>query len=118
MNQCERDHLAKMVTRIALLIMVMTILINASGCSWIESDAGKARYTYTVTLADGTEHMIDLKNAKDIGLISAKVTRLDDGTVEVELIEQGVNASSPMAVMAEQNAKMLEAVLPLLNRVP
>lgn len=91
--------------RIAVLALLLT------GCSWIESDAGKARYTYRVTTPDGTVHEIDLFNAKDIGLVSARATRLDDGTIEVELVEQGVSAAGPMATMAEANARLVDAVL-------
>ena len=92
-----------------LIIVLITVL---SGCSWIESFAGKSRYTYTRIDPDGTKHIIDLKNAKDIGLVSATLIY---GEVRVELIEEGVSASGPMTVMAENNRLLLDAVL---NKVP
>jgi hypothetical protein len=88
-----------------LLIIGLLIL---GGCSWIESDAGKAHYSYTITMPDGSIHQVDLENAKDIGLVSATMSY---GDMNVELLEQGVSASGPMQVMAESNAKMIEAVL-------
>lgn len=94
-------------------IILLTLLLT--GCSWIESEAGKAHYSYTVTQPDGTRHEIVLKNAKDIGLVSATATRLEDGTIEIELIEQGVDATTPMAKMVEQNGKLIEM---LTNALP
>ena len=89
------------------LLLVFSLLALA-GCSWIESDAGKADYEYTITTPDGTVHEVRLRNNKDVGLVSASMKY---GDMEVELIEQGVSASGPMAVMAEANAKMVEKIL-------
>lgn len=91
--------------------MIKWILLSVlllGGCSFIESDAGKAHYRYKITMTDGTVHEIDLQNAKDIGLISATLTY---GDMNVELIEEGVNASSPMSVMAEQNGRLIEKLI-------
>ena len=77
----------------------------------IESDAGKAHYTYTLTTPDGAVHAVSLQNAKDVGLVSATMTY---GDMSVELLEQGVSASAPMQIMAESNAKALDAVIGLI----
>lgn len=81
------------------------------GCSMIESDAGSADYSYTVTMADGSVHNVRLKNKKNIGLVSA---RMKYGDMEVELLEQGVDASGPMSVMAESNGKALDAIIGMI----
>jgi len=102
------------VNAITVALFALAACIFLSSCSFIESDAGKSHYQYQVTTADGTKHEIDIRNAKDIGLISAKVTRLDDGSIEVELIEEGVNASSAMGIMAEQNSIMMGKMLDMI----
>lgn len=89
-------------------VVLAVFLLTITGCSFIESDAGKARYRYTVTSPDGTKHEIDLENAKNIGLVSATVKY---GDVEVELLEQGVDSSGPMATMAEANGKLADALI-------
>ena len=89
-------------------MIIVLWLLSLGGCSWIESDAGKADYSYTITMPDGTVHHVRLKNAKDVGLVSASMKYKD---VEVELLEQGVSSSGPMAVMAEANAKMVDVIL-------
>lgn len=89
-------------------ILVATLVLFLGGCALVESDAGKADYEYTVTTPDGTVHNIRLRNAKNIGLVSATVKY---GDVEVELLEQGVDASGPMQIMAESNAALVQAVL-------
>lgn len=96
-----------------LLLLSMLMLLPA--CALIESDAGKARYQYTVTTPDGTVHEIDLQNAKNIGLISATVKY---GDVTVELIEEGVDSSGPMSLMVQQNGRLLDRVLDVVNPLP
>ena len=93
-----------MIIRLALV----TLITLATGCSIIESDAGKARYIYTVTTPDGTVHKIDLQNAKNIGLVSATVRY---GDIEVELLEQGVDSSGPIKAMVEQNTLLMNSLL-------
>lgn len=92
-------------------LMIGVIIILASGCAMIESDAGKAHYIYEVTTADGTKHRVDLKNAKDVGTVMATVKY---GDIEVELLEEGVNASSAMGVMATQNQMMFKSLMDLI----
>ncbi len=89
-------------------LILIVALLSVAGCSWIESDAGKAHYEYTITMPDGTVHNVSLQNAKDVGLVSASMRY---GDVEVELLEQGVSASGPMQVMAEANAKLVKTIL-------
>lgn len=90
--------------------VMLILLLALTGCSWIESDAGKAHYSYTVTEADGTRHEVVIKNAKNIGLVSAKASRSGDGSLVVELIEQGVDASGPLSSVIEQNSRLIEAL--------
>jgi hypothetical protein len=96
-----------------VVILILSSLLF--GCSWIESDAGKAHYRYAITMPDGTRHEVDLQNAKDIGLVSAT---LKYGEMEVELIEEGVNASSAMGAMAEQNGKLVDLLVNTINPIP
>ena len=92
-------------------ILFLFLLSLLGGCSWIESDAGKAHYQYTITMPDGTVHAVSLQNAKDVGLVSATLTY---GDMQVELLEQGVSASSPMKVMADANAKLIDSLITTL----
>lgn len=79
-----------------LLLLLLSIL---SGCSFIESEAGKANYSYTRTDPDGTKHEIVLKNAKNIGELLANV---ESNGLSVTLEEKGVDAVGPMQAIAEQ----------------
>ena len=95
-------------------LIVAVIFSVLSGCALIESDAGKAMYIYRVTTPEGVTHEIELHNAKDIGLISATVRY---GDIEVELIEEGVNASTAMGAIAEQNSMLMQKMIELVPTV-
>jgi len=83
-------------------------LLALGGCT----SAGEARYTLTTQLdseGKATSFSIDIHNTKNVGEVLATVT-LPDGT-SILLSEKGVDASGPMSVMAESNARLLDSVL-------
>lgn len=92
-------------------MLTAVLLIFLTSCALIESDAGKARYTYTYEAPDGTKHTIELKNAKDIGEVVAEV---EYKGARVTLYEKGVNASTPMTMMAETNSKLAEKLMDMI----
>ena len=91
----------------------VAILLGLCGCSLIEGDAGKARYRMEPVIVDGQVVCcsVDILNAKDIGKVKATATKLDDGSYEISLEEEGVNSSAPMEGMMKQNAILLETLL-------
>lgn len=92
--------------------VLAVLLISLQGCSWIESAAGKSRYRYTYEAPDGSKHTIDLLNAKNVGEVMAEI---EYQGAKVTLYEKGVDASGPMATMAEANGKLVDR---LLDTVP
>lgn len=102
------DVLAVIVKVFIVSVLIFAPVFMLTGCSWIESDAGKARYTYRVITAEGTIHEIELFNAKDVGEVAATVVY---GGIEVTLYEKGVSATGPMATMAEANARAIDALI-------
>jgi len=86
----------------------LLFILFLTGCS----TAGTSHYYYEHEHPDGSIDRIDLKNGKDVGLIHATIT-LPNGMM-VELLEQGVDASGPMGVMAEQNTKLVDRVLDMV----
>lgn len=105
-----------MFGRVALL----SLLLAVTGCSFIESDAGKAHYSMTPVIVDGQVVCcaVDIRNAKDIGRVKASVTKLPDGSLEVTLEEEGVQASGPMGAMIQQQAATTDLIRSLIPLLP
>jgi hypothetical protein len=98
--------------------MTLLMLLALSGCGMF-STVGEAEYSMTTVLnKDGTVHSfsVDIHNTKDIGEVLATIT-MPDGTT-VLLQEKGVDASSPMRVVAESNSKLVENMLTLIPVIP
>lgn len=88
--------------------LIVLALLALVGCASTTPGAGKAHYTLTYTDAKGGVYVIDLLNTKNIGALDAGV---QIGDIRVWLKEEGVDAASPMAQMAEANARMLEQIM-------
>ena len=65
---------------------VSFLVVFLAGGYFPESDAGKADYSYELTALDWSVHRVRLKNAKDVGLVSAT---LQYGDIKVELLGRG-----------------------------
>lgn len=90
-----------------------SLIMTLVGCSMIESDAGKAHYKMSPVVVDGVAICceVDIFNAKDVGKIKATATKLDDGSYEITLEEEGVNSSAPMGMMMQQQNMLMETLL-------
>lgn len=101
-------------------LIVLFFAAVLTGCALMEGSAGKAHYTMEPVVKDGVVVCckVDILNAKDIGKVTASATKLDDGTYEILLSEEGVNSSAPMEVMVKQNALMMEMLMKALSPVP
>jgi hypothetical protein len=88
--------------------LIALVLLALGGCAATTPGAGKAHYTLTYTDSKGGVYVIDLLNTKNIGQLDAGV---EINGVRVWLKEEGVDAASPMAQMAEANARMIQQVL-------
>lgn len=92
-------------------VVLISLIFILAGCQ----SAGVADYTYKMTDENGRSHEVELHNTKDIGKITATVSVTPEGEIEVLLSEEGVDASGPMATMAESNNKLVEK---LIDAVP
>lgn len=95
-------------------LLISCAILALSGC--ISTGAGETAYTVEpVELAGGPVCCkIDVKNTKNYDKFKFKYVKTVDGGMTVELTEQGVNASDPAAVQAENNSKLLDAVTKLI----
>jgi len=97
---------------------VLTLFLSA--CSTF--DGGRAHYTMSPIITESGEVIccaVDIKNTKNIGRVKARGLRMPDGTYELILEEDGVDASSPMSVMLEQQkaqTELLQSIVPLLPK--
>lgn len=103
--------------KIVLLFLLLAVL---SGCSLIEGRAGQAHYTMEpVVVGDQVICCkVDIFNAKDIGKITATAHKLDDGSYEIILSEEGVNSSAPMEIMANQQKEMMQLLMQMVLTAP
>ena len=92
-------------------VLILGALVALTGCSTLT--AGKAEYSVEpIELSNGSIVCckVTVHNSKDYENLKAKIVKQSDGSITVELDEKGVNASTPAAVMAENNAKLLDVV--------
>lgn len=99
----------------ALLIFVA--IIGLSGCALT---AGKTEYSLKPIETSKGELVCceaTVYNSKNYDKLKFKFIKNADGTMTVTLDEEGVSASDPAKVQAENNAKLLEAVTNLIPQV-
>lgn len=95
------------------LMLITTLLLT--GC--ISNGAGESAYTVKpIKTNDGKVICCDVNvnNTKDYDKLDMKFTIGADGTIEFQLKEDGVNASDPAAVAAQNNAKLIDTVSKLV----
>lgn len=112
----SREDLIRWVGLFIYVCFLFLVWTATPGCSLIEGNAGQARYSMEPVI-HGDQIVcckVDIRNAKDIGKVKASVTKLEDGTYEISLEEEGVNSSAPMGVMMQQNQLMMEMLLKTL----
>ena len=90
-------------------IFLLLAVALLSGCV----SAGRAAYRLEpVLLEDGkVGYAIDVVNTKNIGKLHLVASRGADGALSIDLEQDGVDASGPMGVMAESNAKLIDSIL-------
>jgi len=102
-----------------LKIFALSILVSLmlTGCI---SNGGKTEYSIEpIKTSDGSilcckAHVY---NTKDYKKLKFKFKKTANGEIEVTLDEEGVSASDPAMVQAENNAKLLEAVTSIIPMV-
>ena len=95
-------------------IITIVLLLLLNGCL---STSGESAYTVKpIELESGKIICCDVRvnNTKDYDKLKMKLVIAKDGTINFELNEDGVSASDPAAVQAENNAKLLDATLKLI----
>lgn len=106
-----------MFKKISVLMVVMASLL-LSGC--ITTGSGESAYTVKpIELSSGKIICCDVNvnNTKDYDKLKMKLVIGADGTIEFELNEDGVSASNPALIQAENNAKLLDAVTSIIPKV-
>lgn len=99
-----------MFKKISVLMVVMASLF-LSGC--ISTGSGESAYTVKpIELSSGKIICCDVNvnNTKDYDKLKMKFVIAADGSIKFELDEDGVDASTPAMIQAENNAKLLQAV--------
>ena len=95
-------------------LLISCAVLALSGC--LSNGAGET--AYTVEPIPTNEGLVcckvDVKNTKNYDKFKFKLVKQADGSMTVELTEDGVNASDPAAVQAENNSKLLDAVTKLI----
>ena len=98
-------------------LLITLIVISVTGCL---STAGTTEYSLKPIETSSGEMICceaTVYNTKDYERLSFKFTKNADGSMTVTLDEDGVSASTPAMVQAENNAKLLDAVTAIIPKV-
>lgn len=98
-----------------LLLVSMAVALTGCGLT-----AGKSDYTVQpIVLDDGRVICcaVDVHNSKDYENFKATIEKTADGSIKVILDEQGVNASTPAAVSAQNNSKLIDALTSAVGKL-
>lgn len=95
-------------------LLISCAILALSGCTL--TGAGETAYTVEPISTPGglVCCKVDVKNTKNYDKFKFKLVKNTDGSMTIELNEDGVNASDPAAVQAESNSKLLDAVTKLI----
>lgn len=93
-----------------LTVLLVLMVFSVSGCL---SNGGESAYNVK-PIETNTGKIIccdvTVNNTKDYDKLKMKLVIGADGTIEFQLDEDGVDASTPAMIQAENNAKLLDAV--------
>lgn len=98
-------------------LIMLAAALCISGCTLT---GGQTEYTIEpVIMADGSTVCCKVRvfNSKDYDKLKFKLVKQSDGSITVELDEKGVSASTPAAVMSENNGKLLDAVNGVVSKL-
>lgn len=100
------------------VILGVAIAACLTGC--LSTTGGETEYTIKPIETSGGKLVCcaaTVYNTKDYQKLKFKFIQKADGSMELTLDEDGVSASTPMAVMSESNKNLSEAVKGLINIV-
>jgi hypothetical protein len=96
-------------------ILILVLLASLSGCGLFRS--GITEYSLK-PIENSKGEMVcceaTVYNSKDYDKLKFKFSKNADGSMTVNLDEDGVSASSPSQVQAENNSKLLDAVTSII----
>lgn len=95
-------------------LTLVAVLILISSCSLLPEKMGKTEYSIKpVELTSGKIICCEAHvfNTKDYGKLVFKFKKTADGNMEVTLDESDVDASSPFLIQAENQSKLLDAIM-------
>ncbi len=97
-------------------VVFMIFVPLLSGCALT---AGETAYTVepVETAAGLVCCKVNVKNTKNYDKFKFKLIKQADGGMTVELTEEGVSASDPAAVQAENNNKLLDVVTSIIPKI-
>lgn len=98
------------------IIFTVICLFMLVGCL---SNGGESAYTVKpVELPNGSIICCDVQvnNTKDYKKLKMKFVIKADGSINFELNEDGVDASTPAMVQSENNAKLLDAIASIIPK--
>ena len=98
-------------------LIAVSVLLALAGCVSI---TGTTEYTLRpIKISNGQLVCCEatVYNTKDYKKLKFKFKKNEQGEIEVTLEEDGVSASDPAMVQAENNAKLLDAVTRIIPKV-
>lgn len=104
------------ILKILFIALITFSLLTLTGCI---STSGETEYSLKPMETSGGELVCceaHVFNTKDYKKLKFKFTKNADGSMTVTLDEEGVSASDPAMVQAENNAKLLDAVTSIIPK--
>lgn len=102
-----------------LIALSITASLSLTGCL-STSNSGESAYNVK-PIETNTGKIIccdvTVNNTKDYDKLKLKLVIGKDGTINFELNEDGVDASTPSMIQAENNSKLLDAVTSIIPKV-
>ena len=96
-------------------MFMIIVLFALSAC---QLTGGQTDYTLEPIVLGGETVCckVHVLNSKDYESLKFKLVKSKDGTMQVELYEQGVSASDPAAVMSTNQGKTLDVLKELISK--
>ena len=107
--------------RFLLVALICSVFTGCGIEGLLKPSLGTADYEIYPIVGEGGEVVccsVKIRNAKDYETLQVHYEKTPEGGVTLTLDEGGVDSSGPAAVQSQQNAKMLELMGTLLEKVP